>query len=78
MFNSIKKLYSSKNIHGSAIDNYLSKEDNPILSKDYKDILEKCPTIKKKCTDSVNNMKAEKSLSLDRLPSELYKYFWKQ
>ena len=29
-----KNLYSSKNIDSTAIDNYLSKVDNPVLSED--------------------------------------------
>ena len=72
IFNFYKTLYSSQNI-----DNFLSKVDNPILSEDDKNVLEKFPTFQK-CTYAVNNMKADKSPGLDGLPCEFYKYFWKQ
>ena len=76
-FNFYKTLYSSQNIYNTEIDNFLSKVDNPILSEDDKNMLEKFPTFQK-CTYAVNNIKADKSLGLDGLPCEFYKYFWKQ
>ena len=72
-----KTLYSSQNIDNTEIDHFLSKVDNPILSEDDKKHGRKGPTFQE-CTDAVNNMKADKSPGLDGLPSEFYKYYWKQ
>ena len=77
IFNFYKTLYSSQNIDNTEIDNFLSKVDNPILSEDDKNVLEKFPTFQI-CTYAVKNMKADKSPGLDGLPCEFYKYFWKQ
>mgnify|MGYP003687596365 CR=1 FL=1 len=60
MFNFYKTLYSSQKIDNTEIDNFLSKVDNPMLSEDDKNMLEKFTTFKE-CTDAVNNMKADKS-----------------
>ena len=77
MFNFYKTLYSCQNIDNTEIDKFLSKVDNTILCEDDKNMIEKFPTFHE-CTNAVNNMKANKSSSLDDLPCEFYKYFRKQ
>ena len=70
-----EKLYTSKNISDTDIDNYLSNTEIPKLSSNDKEYCDEFPTIEE-CREAVFNMKANKSPGLDGLPSEFYKCMW--
>ena len=70
-----EKLYTSKNISDTYIDNYLSNTEIPKLSSDDKEYCDEFPTMEE-CRETVFNMKANKSPGLDGLPSEFYKCMW--
>ena len=71
-----KNLYTSKQIHDEAIDNYLNATYlEYTVTNDDKYKCDEFPTLDE-CSDAVKAMKLNKSPGLDGLTTEFYQMFW--